>query len=421
MKNSIISNLSNGGGQRKCLMCKDLRQHSCRLSGFTLVELLVVIAIIGILIALLLPAVQAAREAARRMQCTNNVKQLSLALHTFHDAHGRFPSLAWDRGWTAAFTHPNVNGGERMHGTDVYSPQTSLLPFIEQTALHSVLTSALSTAAARGDDNEGWDYTPCPWHHRDGWLRDASGNEYVTPFAARVSAFVCPSDGQSGRGGDREPKPINYVVCIGDAAPAFDWVNRGLFKHRHRSDSKMATMSDGTSNTAVFSETSIGRGGEDMGVRSGMVSSNAWRDYDRFILPVTCASYRGPNNTLRRDGAGGPVEAINGHKGHSWGDARNCFATFNTFLPPNSPSCRVQDDAWVAVAASSFHTGGVNVGLGDGAVKFVSDTIDSGQGGLFLGEDQGYHGQPWAYSGPSTYGVWGATGSVSGGESVALP
>jgi len=180
-------------------------------------------------------------------------------------------------------------------------------------------------------------------------------------------------------------------------------------------------MSDGTSNTLVFSESAIGRGGEDMKIQSGMVSSNNWRDYGKFILPVTCASYRGANGTLKRDGAGGTVEAINGHKGWCWGDSRNCYTQFNTFLPPNSPSCRVQDDAWVATAASGYHTGGVNCGLGDGSVTFVSDTVDSGRGGLFLGEDMGYTGAPWDYSGPSTYGVWGALGSAGGGESVSPP
>ena len=396
-----------------------------RRNAFTLVELLVVIAIIGILIALLLPAVQAAREAARRMQCTNNVKQLSLGLHTFHDAHKRFPNLAWDRMWTSAYTHPSLNNGERMHGTDVYGPNVSLLPFIEQTALHQQLTSCLQTAVSKATVNQGWDYTPVPWDGRANGDRPLlDGNDQVIvnpPFAARVSAFVCPSDGRGSSGGANNPKPGNYVVCIGDAAPAFDWPNRGLFKDRRRSDSTMATMSDGTSNTVVYSETAIGMGGEDMRIKSGMVSSNNWRDYDRFITPATCASYRGANGMLKRDGAGGTVEAINGHKGTRWGDSRNCFSTFNTFLPPNSPSCRVQDDAWVAMAASGYHTGGVNVGLGDGSVTFISDTINSGRGELYMGEDMGYSGNPWAYGGASTYGVWGALGSTSGGESVTIP
>ena len=378
---------------------------------------MVVIAIIGILIALLLPAVQAAREAARRMQCSNKVKQLSLALHTFHDAHQRFPSLANDKAWAEGFSYPD---GQPANGADTNSVLVSLLPFIEQSALHSVFTSQLSLARTKDRATTGLACSPIPWVGTN--LSDADGNRTVpNPFAARVSAFSCPSDDQSGRGDDTDVKPTNYVVCLGDGVSSSEHNNRGCFKFRSHGETKMSTMKDGTSNTIVFSESCIGLGGQDMQIKSGMVSGAIFigDGTDRYVRPVECSSYRGTGSVLRKDGILGDTNVS--FVGTKWGHAHPQYTAFYTFMTPNNPTCRANYDFYVGVTASSYHTGGVNVGLGDGSVSFVSDSIGAVNGGMYLGEDKGFTGRPRDYTGPATWGVWSALGSAGGGESVSIP
>ncbi|MCL2349217.1 MAG: DUF1559 domain-containing protein, partial [Planctomycetaceae bacterium] len=393
-----------------------------RLHAFTLVELLVVIAIIGILIALLLPAVQAAREAARRMQCTNNLKQVGLSIHTFHDARKRLPFHGWDPAWTTAYTCPSVNSGERMHGTDVYSVHTSLLPYIEQGALYERICSGLQTAVAKADG--AGDYTPTPWN--GGNIKDANDANIPCPFGSAIPSFQCPSDGNAASN-NGETGRTNYVVnCFGDSHSPDDWPGRGVFGWGYTGRGGMrsfASVTDGLSNTLFWAEscTSIGRGfnnnSSNNKLKPGLVSSAVF--YTDAIVPQTCAEHRGPNGTLRKD--------INSAvfwdaRGQRWGDARSVYTRANTMIPPNGPSCVAGTEVWAMVSPSSNHTGGVNIALGDGSVQFVSDTIGCGRLDLKLGEDNGYTGgQTRYYGGPSTYGVWGALGSREGGESVAIP
>ena len=182
-------------------------------------------------------------------------------------------------------------------------------------------------------------------------------------------------------------------------------------------------MTDGTSNTAVFSEIAIGRGGTDMNVKSGVVYADGatFRDEPvlRFITPLDCASHRGEGGVLKLAGNITATGFIS-DKGHRWGDSRHRYTSFVAMVPPNSVSCRTNDDQWGAMAASSYHTGGVNVGIGDGSVTFVSDTINCGNQALRLGEDRGHTGRPNEYTGPSTYGAWGALGSAAGGDQTTL-
>ncbi|MGL6195822.1 MAG: DUF1559 domain-containing protein, partial [Thermoguttaceae bacterium] len=195
-----------------------LRRVDGKHEGFTLVELLVVIAIIGILIALLLPAVQAAREAARRMQCSNNLKQLALTVHTFHDANNRFPNGGWDEFWMN-YKHPSVCDGNRMHGIDVYSYFTCLLPYFEQTAAFDALHSQLSLAVQAGDND--YVYTPQPWAITNN-VAPAIGADRTLrdPLTAPLSTFRCPSDGAR-----LNTPACNYKVSQGDAHAAYDWPN----------------------------------------------------------------------------------------------------------------------------------------------------------------------------------------------------
>ena len=394
--------------------------------AFTLVELLVVIAIIGILIALLLPAVQAAREAARRMQCTNNLKQLGLSTHTFQDAHKRYPSSGWDDFWMS-YRNDGVNNGVRMHGIDVYSFFTCLLPFFEQTASFDSLHSQLSLAVKYADND--YVYTPQPWRADPGTVDNGAGGRVPDPLGEPNSVFRCPSDGQ------RLGRPAcNYKVSQGDTTAAYDWYNaRGLAFRRfgwQQDDNPpgkvpyndngtltFASVSDGLSNTIIFSESCVGKGSSDVNIRTGIVElGDAFRNtWD--TNPGLCNEWRGANGAYK----GGSPGGYHGEKGWRWGDARNYCTLFSTWSAPNGPSCSHNDVwAWSTNTASSYHTGGVNGAMCDGSVQFISDTINTGDQNHWIGYPNPVTTDCYKYGGPSTYGVWGALGSRAGGESASV-
>ncbi|MGL4595806.1 MAG: DUF1559 domain-containing protein, partial [Thermoguttaceae bacterium] len=168
--------------------------------GFTLVELLVVIAIIGVLIALLLPAVQAAREASRRATCVNHLKQLALACHTYNDTHKSLPIGGNGPNFSATGTVSWVGNG--------WSAFLPLLAFVEQAALYDQLTIASLTYNAGNDfgKNTGgvYDFSP------DGT------NVYLQVLRKQVPIYLCPSDGKGGRKTDNDYGRTNYMQCSGD-------------------------------------------------------------------------------------------------------------------------------------------------------------------------------------------------------------
>jgi len=274
-------------------------------------------------------------------------------------------------------------------------------------------------------------YIPAPWLGNR--LRTEIGGEQhlQSPFTVSIATFLCPSDPEIGRGsGETSIKPRSYVMSIGDTVPAWDWTNnRGLFRYNrtrgpHSSsaaDTSFVTIRDGTSNTIILSETAIGRGDGDRGIKSAVAMDQVFNVYDYYVTPQECLSQaRGPNNMLAPN-----INPNNGNdsgtKGHRWADSRTLWSAYSHFLPPNSPSCG-PNQVWCAIAASSYHPGGVSAALADGAVRFVTDSVDAGRGDLLLGRDRGFEGtHAWEhYRGPSTYGVWGAMGTVSGGESASL-
>jgi len=201
--------------------------------GFTLVELLVVIAIIGVLIALLLPAVQQAREAARRMTCSNKMRQIGIAMHNYHDTHGSFPF--------ALLYRTGVSGAEDHR---VHSGFAVILPFVEQTALYEQL---------RADTNGfGTDY----------------GDGANDPSATVVDAFLCPSDVMADLNPLRQDNgKSNYVMIAGarrdddsSFACADNWFGRTDGMFYASSDTSFRDITDGTSNTAMIGERDGGDG-----------------------------------------------------------------------------------------------------------------------------------------------------------------
>lgn len=359
--------------------------------GFTLVELLVVIAIIGALVALLLPAVQAAREAARRMQCSNNFKQLVLALHNYHDSLDGFPG---SRNWLNKVKVSGYTETKQMLN-EYWEPTFFMLPYMEQAPLYELATGRVEASAS-------FMFT---------WASVAN-----TPT---VSGLVCPSDPNC-----REPAPgqtfgrSSIKTCHGDIIGRTEIVSgyltnsdyvqgsqRGLFAPF--TFKSLGSVTDGTSNTIAFSESGTSTSNTDKMVVSGVIRDFKPTGYSMTDGPSKCFFAR-KGNELDNSLSGNFTSSFRGSRIF---DGRIGMSGFVTVLPPNSPSCMAGDtgSGWSTLSATSFHQGGVNVGLLDGSCRFVTDVVDSGN--LNLGQN---------LSGDSQYGVWGAYGSINGGESKSL-
>ncbi len=377
--------------------------------AFTLVELLVVIAIIGILIALLLPAVQAAREAARRTQCTNHVKQITLACHNYHGSYKGLPPGEMGTWVYGGYSEPTLSTAGSASA--IYH----LLPFIEQQPLwnriQSAYVSASGTAYAPGGAFTFWtDYDP---------------------YRIKINAVLCPSDPTGTKRHESELGATNYCFSRGDKIYRVNTANaresgwnkpRGIFQGAwdwkdpppcrdpscyYADVVPLAAITDGTTNTVAVSEMVI-YGGRRGAIKGDYCMDERWLESDPFS-PVTCMGYQGAGGMLT-----GCTPADSHHlRGHSWSAGYFLMSGFNTVLPPNSPSCANRKGEWSygLFPPQSNHPGGVNVSMADGSVRFISETIHTGN--LAAPESQ-----PWGWTRyvESPYGVWGALGSYEGGE-----
>jgi prepilin-type N-terminal cleavage/methylation domain-containing protein/prepilin-type processing-associated H-X9-DG protein len=297
---------------------------SRRRTAFTLIELLVVIAIIAILIGLLLPAVQKVRSAAARMKCSNNLKQIGLALHSYHDSYGELPT-----GWEFS-----TSWGALSH----------ILPYIEQDNVHRTIDFRLSIADPLN----------------------------VGSQQATIPIYICPADVDNpmkslGMATNYHGNNGNWVVfVIARGLNVNDPRPNGVF-YTQSDNIRLQAILDGTSNTAFFSERVLGDG------NMGKVS----------LLEDT---FNGPNGApgvpssadeafslCQSVDVTNPANQFPIFMGAPWGHGQH---TYQHIAPPNSRSCGWLPSLRAMMTASSRHTSGVNLLLGDGSVRFVSQNIN---------------------------------------------
>jgi len=309
------------------------RQHFSRHSGFTLIELLVVIAIIAVLIALLLPAVQQAREAARRSQCKNNLKQIALALHNYHDTYNLFPYGGRGEGSTI------------IHSRDSWFQR--VLPYVDQAAMYHQLEA---------------DATIYFW-------QAAAGSSLRTVAEAVVPTFVCPSDPDqtNNRGGASTSWAFQGNYAGNGGVGTFTITSAGLIDvsvpsvitplyatsgiFGISSSTKMNKVIDGTSNTLLVGEGIVRPGSGTWGNLGGYWGGSTHGG-------VTFSAAEAPNTSVP--------------------DSMYSCKTATTPSAPNGAPCSGSTSNGATLRYNflrSYHTGGVQVALCDGSVRFASNNI----------------------------------------------
>lgn len=336
-----------------------LRSRSTR-AGFTLVELLVVIAIIGMLVALLMPAVQMAREAARRASCTNNLKQLGTAMHTFHNSNDRLPYKEWKG---------PANATAYAAGTfATFSTHTQILPYIEQQNVADLIqwdylyTDAKNAAVMNS-------YIPtflCPSDNNTMPTTLGAANNYY------VNGGTCINNGGVGSSGDTPAGTLTtipdgpfkanpyYVYAAGTTMPANTAVN---FKD----------IKDGLTNTVMMSEHLIGDGSQTIATKKSDTLKPGTYPLTPDEARTMCLTMVDPTNN--------PQSWTNlTYQGYSnvgapWIQMYHSTTWYNHALRPNEPSC-MWPPGRITTTANSYHGDGVNVLMCDSSVRFVNQNID---------------------------------------------
>ena len=400
-----------------------MRRHERR--AFTLVELLVVIAIIGILVGLLLPAVQAAREAARRMSCSNNFKQIGIGMHNYHAAYKQLPverGGTYRRGNNQQARTP-VPQGAPYGGNNFFnlSALVGLTPFIEQQGLWDQISNPFAVqepASAQGlfFSAMGPQVAMSLAEH---------GQFQYDPWLTNIPTLRCPSD--PGTGFPAQGR-TNYAVNMGDSIQfqnnggrnqtgviaatrmrRMKTTQRGMFVPREVT--KFRDVLDGLSNTVMGGEINtdlLDRNITTQVVRRGGIINN----------PSLCSDQIDPERPKFWDPSAVFAGNSEQQRGFKWMNGMCVNTGITTILPPNREICSNGGNTFTIgiYGPSSRHVGGTHILMGDGAVIFITDSIEAGdstEGNVkWNGTDKQAPGMP------SPYGLWGAMGTRANNEVV---
>ncbi len=340
-----------------------------RRRGFTLIELLVVIAIIAVLIALLLPAVQAAREAARRIQCTNNMKQIGLALHNYHSTHNVFAM-----GCSSGVYNPPGTYWSVKQNLGVLA---LLLPFLEQTQVYNAINF-----------NFGADELEASSPSLTAVTQSTATN-------TSIRAFQCPSDPLAGAPDYQgTTNTNNYYASVGTTmywsqlgstfptnVPTVNMPSTGLFTLQ--ASYGINNCTDGTSNTIAFAEAAVGSQTAQLGQKLvGVVNVTAIQPYEAFDASSNTANTLAALQACQAAWSSGTGGSADEQRGDNWSHGAMAMSLFNTIAPPNlynssyAYCSRIGSGARSDLSnADSWHPGGVNVTMGDGSVRFIKNSI----------------------------------------------
>ncbi|MFO0892709.1 MAG: DUF1559 domain-containing protein [Isosphaeraceae bacterium] len=355
-----------------------------RRGGFTLIELLVVIAIIAVLISLLLPAVQSAREAARRAQCTNNLKQMGLAVHNYVSQFDVMPAYQIDNtatwGWTAPWT-------------------ALILPNLEQQPMYN----ALNFSVPMMEIWFGGDPPPGSLNNTTVGLTTISSlicpSDSIVPSSPSLSGFWGMASYAGNWGGPASIQACNGTIVPNRGNQIFTfWIPfvGGVAAPSNPGPVRLSAISDGTSNTALFSEHLLGFGSnifDPPSPSAAVGANNQKRGLFQTNVPITIDANNADQAQLFvaacKSLPGGTLPVTNVAFGTQW-LLNQGYTSANTgymhTMTPNGISCigsslfGIADASWggvgAAITATSNHPGGVNVAFSDGSVRFVKDTVD---------------------------------------------
>ncbi len=417
-----------------------------------MVEILAVVAIIGVLVGLLLPAVQSARENARRHSCSNNLMQLGIAARSYHASFQQFPTQLSGTDGSATV---GVDNDRRL------SLFVGLLPFMGQQVMAEKIASAQSAVSPGSyrDSFEDFDdlYDAPNEPANDDETVDSAESKSKTPdylpggpepfddhyypWLAELLTLRCPSDPGIGL---PSMGRTNYAASMGDGIVAINtgaWKSvggtfkidanlmaqtkasmRGLFVPR--GVTRLQDIRDGAANTLMFAEIATALGDNDIRTAAAIgPSEKVLRDNPGWVLendlidPERPSFWRVGTNVITGiaagAGMGAPGGAVPG-RGYRWADGMPLFTGFNTVLSPNAPlvlSTGGGEDQSGYFPPSSRHAGGVMCCFADNSIRFISNSVNRGKENAATA----YLGSP-AQNGPSPYGVWGAMGTRASAE-----